>query len=54
MVTGVLFFATICFVVGILIDKIRLYLFTKIKIKKRIQFIEEKILAIFLDKQQIQ
>ena len=46
MVTGVLFFATICFVVGILIDKIRLYLFTKIKIKKRIQFIEEKILAI--------
>lgn len=42
MMLGVLFFAIICFVVGILIDKVRLYLFTKIRLKTRIKFIEEK------------
>lgn len=41
MMLGVLFFAIICFVVGILIDKVRLYLFTKIRLKTRIKFIEE-------------
>lgn len=45
MMLGVLFFAIICFVVGILIDKVRLYLFKKIELKKRIQLIEENIFS---------
>lgn len=45
MMLGVLFFAIICFVVGIIIDKVRLYLFKKIELKKRIQLIEENIFS---------